>query len=136
MLSCLDEIERAAAKMAAAADKAVKAKAKIHSPSRVARSEGRYWGRGLALGFLDMENEVLKAAERLISLPSIETPDFSTGYAGELSPDYDYSRSADYTIEVPLSVDGREFARATVSYTQAEIEKEQTRSSRKRGVLV
>lgn len=48
MKSCLSTIRSAAAQMAAAADKAVRAKAKIKSPSRVASKLGAYWGEGFA----------------------------------------------------------------------------------------
>ena len=54
-------------------------------------------------------------------------------YGGELSTDYNYSNSSEYTIEVPLTVDGKEFARATATYTQNELSKRENRESRKHG---
>ena len=39
------------------------------------------------------------------------------------------------TPEIAMTVDGREFARATATYTQEELNKRQTRDSRKRGIL-
>jgi hypothetical protein len=119
--------------MAAAADKAVRAKAKIHSPSKVSTKDGRYWGQGLANGIIDKVRAVRNAAERLITLPAISTPKLALAYGGELGSEYNYSNSSEYVIEVPLTVDGREFARATASYSQDELNKRQNRENRKHG---
>lgn len=133
MHSCLGEIERAAARMAAAADKAIRAEAKIHSPSKIATDDGRFVGKGYANGLLDMVKTVWNAAEKLFTIPTIATPDLAMAYSGEMVSEYDYYRQAEYTIEVPLAVDGREFAKATVSYTQDELDKKQKREDRKHG---
>ena len=133
MLSMLGVVRNAAAQMAAAAEKAVRAKAKIGSPSKVADQLGSWWGEGYEGGLLSMVNNVWDAAERLVSIPAVATPDLAMAYSGELSADYDYYRSSDYTIEVPLTVDGKEVARATASYTQAELDKRQSRNNRKHG---
>lgn len=135
MLSCLGIIRSAASQMAAAADKAVRAKAKINSPSKVATEAGEFYGDGWVNGILSRAKEAWAAAERLVSIPQVATPDLAMAYSGELSADYDYYRSADYTIEVPLTVDGKEFARATAVYTQDELNKRQTRNDRKRGKI-
>lgn len=135
MLAYLGTIRAAAAQMAAAADAAVRAKARIHSPSRVMRKDGNYWGEGFLLGILDMARGIRKAAESVISIPRVAVPDLGTISGGEMSADYQYTRNASYVIEVPLTVDGKEFARATATYTQDEIERQQTRSNRKRGIV-
>jgi hypothetical protein len=121
--------------MAAAADKAVRAKAKIHSPSRIAEKLGHYWGGGYANGLSDMFKTVWDSAERLVSIPTVATPNLAMAYSGELSADYDYRRNAEFHIEVPLAVDGKEFAKATVDYTEEELNKKQTRNDRKRGKI-
>ena len=54
-------------------------------------------------------------------------------YGGELSTDYSYYQEATYTVDVPLTIDGREVARATATYTQDELERQQARADRKRG---
>lgn len=133
MLSQLAAIQRAAAQMASAADAALRAKARIASPSKVAAQEGRYWGEGLAIGIASMEAKVRKAAESLWSIPAVNTPRLAMAYSGEMSADYDYYQDSIYTIEVPVRVDGREVARATATYTQEEIERQQARDNRKRG---
>ena len=53
------------------------------------------------------------------------------GYGEAISADYRYN--AEGVIEIPVIVDGKEIARATAPYTQAEIKKLESRSSRKRG---
>ena len=133
MRSQLGVIRSAAAQMAAAADKAVRAKAKIHSPSRVSMKLGEYWGKGFGGGVLDMVGFVKKASQKLIDIPTINTPTLSFAYAGEMSSDYEYYRNANYTIVVPVEIDGREVAKATAPYTQEELDKRQARANRKKG---
>ena len=135
MLSCLSTIESAAARMAKAAQKALEAKAKIASPSKVTTKDGQFWGQGLANGILDKVSAVRDAAEKLVSIPNIDAPNLSLAYAGEMSTDYDYYRQNEYTIEVPLAVDGKEFARATASYTQSALSENEKRNNRKYGIL-
>ena len=133
MKSCLRTIRSAAAQMAVAAQKALEAKAKISSPSKVTTKDGQWWGQGLANGILDKVKAVRSAAEKLVSVPNDSLANMAMSYAGELSSDYNYSRYADYTIEVPLTVDGKEFARATARYTQDEIDRQKIREDRKHG---
>lgn len=135
MLSMLGVIQSAASKMAAAADKAIRAKAKIHSPSKISTEDGKNYGQGWVNGILSTVKDAWAAAEKLVSMPTVATPDLAMAYSGELSSDYDYYRQSEYKIEVPLSVDGKEFARATASYTQDELDKKQARNSRKHGKL-
>lgn len=135
MRSQLGVIRSAAAQMAAAADKAVRAKAKIHSPSRVSMKLGEYWGKGFGGGVLDMVGFVKKASQKLIDIPTINTPTLSFTYAGEMSSDYEYYRNANYTIVVPVEIDGREVAKATAPYTEEELNKRQNRANRKKGKI-
>ena len=133
MLSQLGLIRSAAAQIAAAADEAVRAKARIASPSKVAASLGEFWGAGFAEGITSMVKDAWNAAEELVSIPQVATQGLALAYGGELGADYSYSNNAEYTIRVPLSVDGREIAIATATYTQEQIEKQQTREERKHG---
>lgn len=135
MLSKLDVIRSAAEQMAAAADEAVRAKAKISSPSKVADKLGSWWGKGYGIGLLSMYDFVSDAAEKLVSIPSVATPDLAMAYSGELSAEYDYYRNSEYKIVVPLSVDGREFAKAEATYMQDELDRRQTRNNRKQGII-
>ena len=133
MRSQLGAIESAAAQMAAAADKAVRAKAKIHSPSKVADKLGAFWGKGYVGGLDSMISKAWKKAEELVSVPQVATPALVGAYGGEMSAEYDYYRNYEYTIEVPVIIDGRETAKVIAPYTQSEIEKKQTRENRKYG---
>ena len=134
MASQLGRVRSVAAQLASAAERAIRAKARIHSPSKVSHALGEYWGTGYALGISSMVQSTRKAAERLVTVPTLAAgPDLS--YHGRLEQDFDYYRNAQYTIQVPVTVDGREFARATATYTQEELNKRQTRDSRKRGIL-
>jgi hypothetical protein len=135
MLSCLSMIRSAATQMAAAADKAVRAKAKIASPSKVADKLGSWWGEGYEAGLLGTVKDVWNAAEKLVTIPTVATPDLAMAYSGELAADYDYYRNAEYKIVVPLSVDGKEFAKAEATYMQDELDRRQSRNDRKHGKL-
>lgn len=133
MNASLGAVRAAAAAMAEAADAAVRAKAKIKSPSRVAMKSGRYWGEGFGLGMLKEARFVERASEKLVSIPNVMTPRLAAAYSGEMSADYSYYGNAKYVIEVPLEIDGREVARTTATYTQEELNRKQTRENRKRG---
>lgn len=133
MLSYLSTIRAAAASMVEAAESAVTYAAQIASPSKLFFGLGEFTGEGYANGIEAMTNSVSKAATDLVSIPQVATADFAGSYSGELSADYDYYRNAEYVIVVPLDIDGREFARATASYTQSELNKQQTRENRKLG---
>lgn len=135
MLSQLAVIQSAAAKMASAADAAVRAKARIHSPSKVSEGLGKYWGEGFVNGIADMARDAWNAAQELVSIPTVATPNLAMAYDGELSADYEYYRNAQYVIEVPLFVDGKKFAKANATYMQDELDKRQTRDSRKHGYV-
>jgi tape measure domain-containing protein len=133
MRSKLGEIRSAAAQMAVAAQKALEAKAKIDSPSKVTTKDGQWWGQGYANGMMDKVRTVRKAAEKLVSVPQVATPRLAMAYGGELVEDYSYSNSAEYIITVPVAVDGKEVARVTAPYYQAELSRRETRDSRKKG---
>jgi hypothetical protein len=133
MASCLGQVQAVAAQLAAAAAAAIEAKAKIASPSKVTTKLGGYFGQGFVNGILDNVKAAHNAADRLVSIPNVASPKLAMAYGGEMSADLDYYRNSEYVIEVPLTVDGKEFARATASYTQDELNKRQTRDSRKRG---
>lgn len=133
MSSQLETVKSTASKLAAAAEKAIEAKAKIASPSKVTTKLGQFFGEGFVNGIASMIKSSWKTAQELVSIPSVATPNLAFAGGFEMSGDYDYYRNAQYVVEVPLSVDGKEFARATASYTQEELNRQQSRNSRKRG---
>lgn len=132
--SCIGAAIAAVNKLAALAAQAMMLKLMIHSPSKLTRKYGRYFGEGFELGILDMAQGVKKASENLISIPNVRMADFPS-YNGAIGGEYRYGGNAAYTIEVPLTVDGREIAKATATYTKDEIERRQSRQNRKRGIV-
>lgn len=133
MRSGLGEIEAAANRMVAAADRAIRAKAKIHSPSRLTKGLGVFMGRGLAEGMISTYREIRTAASGMISMPNVAVPAFAGSYDGSLSSEYNYN-GGEYTIIVPVEIDGKETARVTAPYTEAELNKRKARANRKKGV--
>ena len=57
--------------MASAADAAIRAKARIHSPSKVTTEDGEYIGEGLVKGLENMYSDVWKTAEDLVMIPTL-----------------------------------------------------------------
>lgn len=135
MQSCLGAIQSAAAQMVAAADAAVRARARIHSPSKLFEKNGIFMGEGQEKGILSKVKDVWRAAEKLVQVPALEQNPLRIAYAGEMSADYDYYRNTTYTIVVPVGLDGKEIAKVTAPYTQEEIEKRQRREERKKGKI-
>lgn len=135
MQSCLGAIQSAAAQMVAAADAAVRARARIHSPSKLFEKNGIFMGEGQEKGILSKVRDVWRAAEKLVQIPALEQNPLRIAYAGEMSADYDYYRNTTYTIVVPVDLDGKEIAKVTAPYTQEEIEKRQRREERKKGKI-
>lgn len=72
MSSCLGQIEAAASRMVSAAEKAIRAKAQIHSPSRMTKKDGRYIAAGLAIGIRNGISSV-KSASKTLAKTAINT---------------------------------------------------------------
>lgn len=128
-------VRAAAASLAAAADAAIQAKAKIGSPSKVQYKNGIWWAQGLVNGMKAMKAKVKEVASDILYMPNMLQPNLSySGMTTSLNSDYTYSMSGEYIIEVPLKIDGREMARATAKYDQAELAKSQKFNKTLRGV--
>lgn len=86
-----------------------------------------------------MFGKVKKTSMKLIHIPSsIKKPDLELAgnmSTANLDDDYVYTRNANYTIIVPVEIDGKETARVIAPYTEAELDKRQRRNSRKHGIL-
>lgn len=127
-------VRAAAASLAAAADAAIRAKAKIGSPSKIADKDGMWWGKGYRNGILGMVPQVKKAAEKLLYLPLMSTPKMAFGsVVSDMNAEYDYTSNAQLTVETPLYINDREFARATYRANQNEINKHSKFNERLRG---
>lgn len=138
LLSSYGQVASAAARLAAAADRAIRAKAKIGSPSRVAIKTFSWIGKGAAIGLEKMQGKVAKASADLFNIPSLYEPDFAFAGGGmsssmSLDESLEYSRNINCTITVPLDINGRQFAKATATYTQDELNRLDKRNMRKRG---
>lgn len=127
-------VRAAAASLAAAADAAIQAKAKIGSPSKVARKDGMWIGKGLVIGLESMYSDVKRASEDLLYLPMVDAPKMAFGgVVSDMNPDYEYTNNAQLTIETPLYINDREFARATYRANQNEFDRHSKFNERLRG---
>ena len=106
---------------------AVKKVLGIASPSKVMYKLGEYTGEGFANGIEAMTRAVELASLDLVSIPSASA-------MGIADASYEYGTSASFTVDVPLYVNGREFARATAGDMSSAINTRDTRQSRLRGV--
>lgn len=110
--------------------KQIKSSLKIASPSKVLDKVGNLSGQGLVNGLDDMRRDVAIAAERLVTIPDLA---ISGGYSGSLSSDYEYYGQAQYTVIVPVDLDGKEVARVTAPYMEDNLNQRQKRRDRARG---
>lgn len=127
-------VRAVAASLAAAADAAIQAKAKIGSPSKVTKKDGMWTGKGYVLGLESMYSDVKRASEDLFYLPMMNTPKMAFGgIVSDLNAEYDYTSNAQLTVETPLYINDREFARATYRANQNEINRHSKFNERLRG---
>ena len=114
--------------MASRLPSAVKKVLGIHSPSKVMYKLGEYTGEGFALGIEAMTKAVQTASTDLVTIPRAR----SMGMSADMA--YEYGTTADYRIEVPLFINGREFAKATATDMQTEMNQNEARQNRMRGI--
>lgn len=127
-------VRAAAASLASAADAAIQAKAKIGSPSKVTKKDGMWIGKGLVLGLESMYFDVKRASEDLLYFPMMNAPKMAFGgIVSDLNTEYEYTNNAQLTIETPLYINDREFARATYRANQNEFDRHSKFNERLRG---
>lgn len=137
MRSTLGTVQIVAAQLASAAEAAIRAKAKIHSPSRVSGDLGEDYGEGWIGGIKSKIKASYEAVKDLVSIPNINAPEFAfAGFGGSdyLDDNYSFGNDASYTIIVPLEIEGREVARATATYTQEELDKNEKLKNMMKGI--
>lgn len=140
MASMLGYVQQMAAQLADAADKAIQAKAKIGSPSKVQIQNGKWFGEGFGIGIERMHGFVESAAEALLNIPyDMAENGMKLSYAGmdssfRLSDEYSYYRDNTIRVEVPLYVNGREFAHATYNDNMNEQSRQDKIRKRLKGV--
>jgi hypothetical protein len=108
--------------------KAVKKVLGIASPSKVMYKLGEFTGEGFANGIASMNKAVETASANLVMIPRAKAMGFSSDMA------YEYGTTADYRIEVPLFINGREFAKATAGDMQTVMNQNEVRQNRMRGI--
>lgn len=100
----------------------------IGSPSKEFAKVGNWSVQGLVNGLERGQGMVERATQALVSIPMAGMTDLA------MSTEYEYGTSAQYTITVPLSINGREFARATAGDMSNELGARETRINRQRGI--
>lgn len=135
----------AASELAAAADKAIAARAQIGSPSKITRKYGRFIASGLAIGMNSgtaevvrqaemMTSKSMKAVETMVNIPKAAGSIAKAGSFGFTS-DQIISEDAEYVIVVKAEMDGREVAEVIAPYSEAVANRRTVRQNRKQGVV-
>lgn len=133
--SQLGNVRAAANALVAQAERAIRAKAMIHSPSKLTYQLGEYFGEGFTNGIENLTKDAWKAASDLVSIPAVNVPKMAlAGWNTTLNDEYFYNDSAEYVIYVPVEIDGKEVATVTAPYTEAELAKRQKYRNRKQGI--
>lgn len=127
------KVKKASNKLASTVPKTAKKKLKVHSPSRVMDKIAYYTGIGFVNRLEAMRKNVQSAMQGIVDIPAQMAPSFAGNFNGELSSDYEYYTKAEYTVNVPLEINGKEFARATAQDTMVEQNRLQRRNNRKNG---
>lgn len=139
MESTLGRVSAVATRLAQEAEKATRAAAKVHSPSRVFMLIGNYIGKGFAIGIEQTERMVRKATESIVSIPNAQALD---GYGFRMdgvskvnSTTYDFNSNQNFTFNSTLTLDGRTLAKASNRYTEEELNKSAKFKERLAGVV-
>ena len=126
MESSLGRVRSIATQLASAAEKAIRAKAQIHSPSRVSSRLGEYYGDGWIGGIQRRMKEAHAVADELVSVPALDEYRISAARnrsISDLNEEYNYNRNEAYTITVPVEIDGKKLAKVIAKVTRDEIQK-------------
>lgn len=102
MNASLGAVAAAASALAAQADKAARAKAEVHSPSRVFMATGQFFGQGLAIGMQKQYDNVANAGAGLFDsayLGNNEVPSQNTEVIKSSSPTQNANSEVHYTVE-------------------------------------
>lgn len=139
MASTLGRVSAIATRLAQEAEKATRAAAKVHSPSRVFMAIGNYIGKGFAIGIEQTERMVRKATESIVSIPNAQALDGygfrMDGVSNVNSTTYDFNSNQSFTFNSTLTLDGRTLAKASNRYTEEELNKSAKFKERLAGVV-
>lgn len=128
ILNMRGAVASAAAQLVGAANRSITVTAQIHSPSRITTWMGEMEGQGWVNGILNKVRDAVAAGRALANAPNVALGNMAT------TEGYSYGSSGAFTVMVPLSIDGREFARATATYNNEELTSLQTRNLRAQGI--
>ncbi|RRG07751.1 MAG: phage tail tape measure protein [Lactobacillus sp.] len=136
----------AAANMARSAVDAAKSFLHIHSPSRIMRNEvGKYVALGMAVGIQKNTGAVIDASEAMARAAVVDTDQFQlTDAFGSVNTglnnssltgamEHELNVANDWTVEVPVNLDGQEVARITAKPMQQELNRMDTQNNRIHG---
>lgn len=132
MQAMYGRVAAVATQLAAQADRAIAARAKIGSPSKITTAYGAWFGEGWINGMEKMVPASARTAEELVSVPDMRIPTMSS-FHGSLGDEYSYD-SRPINITVVSELDGKQIARSTVSYMSDEQERYNRRNQRKLGI--
>ena len=139
MASTLGRVSAIATQLAQEAEKATRAAAKVHSPSRVFMLIGNYIGKGFAIGIEQTERMVRKATESIVNIPNAQALDGygfrMDGVSNVNSTTYDFNSNQNFTFNSTLTLDGRTLAKASNRYTEEELNKSAKFKERLAGVV-
>lgn len=139
MASTLGRVSAIATRLAQEAEKATRAAAKVHSPSRVFMAIGNYIGEGFAIGIEQTARMVRKATESIVSIPNAQSFDGygfrMDGVSNVNSTTYDFNSNQSFTFNSTLTLDGRTLAKTSNRYTEEELNKSAKFKDRLAGVV-
>lgn len=139
MASTLGRVSAIATRLAQEAEKATRAAAKVHSPSRVFMAIGNCIGEGFAIGIEQTARMVRKATESIVSIPNAQSFDGygfrMDGVSNVNSTTYDFNSNQSFTFNSTLTLDGRTLAKASNRYTEEELNKSAKFKDRLAGVV-
>ena len=139
MASTLGRVSAIATRLAQEAEKATRAAAKVHSPSRVFMAIGNYIGEGFAIGIEQTARMVRKATESIVSIPNAQSFDGygfrMDGVSNVNSTTYDFNSNQSFTFNSTLTLDGRTLAKASNRYTEEELNRSAKFKDRLAGVV-
>lgn len=114
-------------------NRGLKTTEKSHSPAKVTMGIGKDIGQGLVLGLQAKNKQVAKMGALAAQMYNNALSPMGMAFAGGLSDNYNYG-SGSYEITVPLTLNGREIARASVGDMQTALNQRENRQSRKVGI--
>ena len=113
--SKIPELTQAVIKLERLAERAVKAEAKVHSPSRVWMQIGAYMGEGLAIGIANSGSKVEEASTGLASVSEAAVTSAANAIAEIMENDSDINPTITPIIDLSNIDDGAAYIKSTLN---------------------